>query len=119
MFGETLVPPYVQRLCIGKTAAEAARGTLLSGLFSIPFFAVTGLIGLVALAIDPALDSNLAMPHVVVTVMPPVLKGLRHRRGHLDRDVVGRFLSQLGVDRLHQRRAGAVAPRSRSARVSR
>ena len=76
MFGETLVPPYVQRLCIGKTAAKAAQGTLYSGLFSIPFFAVTGLIGLVALALDPALDSNLAMPHVVVTVMPPVLKGL-------------------------------------------
>ena len=76
MFGETLVPPYVQRLCIGKSAKSAARGTLYSGLFSIPFFAITGLIGLVALAIDPALDSNLAMPHVVVTVMPPVLKGL-------------------------------------------
>jgi len=76
MFGETLVPPYVQRLCVGRTAQDAARGTLYSGLFSIPFFAVTGLIGLIALAIDPSLDSNLAMPHVVVTVMPPVLKGL-------------------------------------------
>jgi SSS family solute:Na+ symporter len=76
MFGETLVPPYVQRLCVGRTAQDAARGTLYSGLFSIPFFAVTGLIGLVALAMNPALDSNLALPHVVVTVMPPVLKGL-------------------------------------------
>jgi SSS family solute:Na+ symporter len=76
MFGETLVPPYVQRLCTGRTAKDAARGTLYSGLFSIPFFAVTGLIGLIALAIDPSLDSNLALPHVVVTVMPPVLKGL-------------------------------------------
>ena len=76
MFGETLVPPYVQRLCIGKSAKEAARGTFYSGLFSIPFFAVTGLIGLVALAMDPTLDSNLAMAHVVVTVLPPVLKGL-------------------------------------------
>jgi SSS family solute:Na+ symporter len=76
MFGETLVPPYVQRLLVGKSAKQAARGTLFSGLFSIPFFAITGLIGLVALAIDPTLDSNLAMPSVVVTVMPPVLKGL-------------------------------------------
>ena len=76
MFGETLVPPYVQRLCIGKSAKDAARGTLYSGLFSIPFFAVTGLIGLVALAMDPTIDSGLALPHVVVTVMPPVLKGL-------------------------------------------
>jgi solute:Na+ symporter, SSS family len=76
MFGETLVPPYLQRLCIGKSAKEAARGTLYSGLFSIPFFAVTGLIGLVALAMDPSQNANLAMAHVVVTVMPPVLKGL-------------------------------------------
>jgi solute:Na+ symporter, SSS family len=76
MFGETLVPPYVQRLCIGKSANEAARGTFYSGLFSIPFFAVTGLIGLVALAMDPTQNPNLAMAHVVVTVMPPVLKGL-------------------------------------------
>jgi SSS family solute:Na+ symporter len=76
MLGETLVPPYVQRLCIGKSVKDAARGTYYAGLFSIPFFAITGLIGLVALAIDPALDSNLAMPNVVVTVMPPVLKGL-------------------------------------------
>lgn len=76
MFGETLVPPYVQRLCIGKDFKAAARGTFFAGLFSFPFFAVTGLIGLVALAISPDLDSNLAMPQVVVTVMPPVLKGL-------------------------------------------
>jgi SSS family solute:Na+ symporter len=76
MFGETLVPPYLQRLCIGKTARYAARGTLYAGLFSIPFFAITGLFGIVALAIDPTLDSNLALPHVVVTVMPPVLTGL-------------------------------------------
>ncbi len=76
LFGETLVPPYVQRLCIGRSATDAARGTFYSGLFSIPFFAITGLIGLVALAMDPTLNANLALPHVVVTVLPPVLKGL-------------------------------------------
>lgn len=75
-FGETLVPPYVQRLCIGKTTREAARGTLYAGIFSIPFFAITGVIGLLALAISPDLQSNLALPHVVQTVLPPVLKGL-------------------------------------------
>ena len=75
LLGETLVPPYVQRLLIGQTTALTARGTLYSGLFSIPFFAISGLIGLVALAMDPHLASNFAMPHVVVTVLPPVLKG--------------------------------------------
>ena len=75
LLGETLVPPYVQRLLIGRNTTRTARGTLYSGLFSIPFFAITGLIGLVALAMDPKLPSNFAMPHVVVTVLPPVLKG--------------------------------------------
>jgi len=76
LLGETLVPPYVQRLLIGKNAKHTARGTLLSGLFSIPFFAVTGLIGLVSLALDKNLNPNLAMPYVIKTVLPLGLKGL-------------------------------------------
>lgn len=75
-FGETLVPPYVQRLLIGRTLQETARGTLFSGLLSIPFFFIIGLIGLLALAIDPSLNPNLALPHVIQTVMPVGLKGL-------------------------------------------
>ena len=58
MLGETLVPPYLQRLLIGKSSKDVIRGSLLSGLFSIPFFAITGLIGLVALAMQPSLDAN-------------------------------------------------------------
>ncbi|MGH0001583.1 sodium:solute symporter family protein [Pseudovibrio ascidiaceicola] len=76
MFGETLVPPYMQRLLAGKTASAAARGTLYSGLFSFLFFAITGAIGLVAFALDPDLNPNNAMSFVIVSVMPPVLKGL-------------------------------------------
>lgn len=76
MFGETLVPPYMQRLLAGKTASAAARGTLYSGLFSFLFFAITGAIGLVAFALDPDLNPNNAMAFVIVSVMPPVLKGL-------------------------------------------
>ncbi len=76
MLGETLVPPYLQRLLIGKSSKEVSRGSLLSGLFSIPFFAVTGLIGLVALAMQPGLDANLAMPYVIQEAVPPVLQGI-------------------------------------------
>jgi SSS family solute:Na+ symporter len=75
-FGETLVPPYVQRLLIGRSVKDTVRGTLLSGLFSIPFLFMVGLIGLVALAIDPGLNANLALPHVIQTVMPVGIKGL-------------------------------------------
>jgi len=76
LLGETLVPPYVQRLFIGKDPTHTARGTLASGLFSIPFFAVTGAVGLVALAMEPGLDPNLAMPHVIKTALPVGLRGI-------------------------------------------
>ncbi|UCG59581.1 MAG: sodium:solute symporter family protein [Phycisphaerales bacterium] len=76
LLGETLVPPYVQRLFIGKDAAHTARGTLLSGIFSIPFFAITGAIGLVALSLDPLLDADLAMPYVIRTVLPAGVRGI-------------------------------------------
>ena len=76
LLGETLVPPYVQRLLIGKDAKHTARGTMLSGIFSIPFFVVTGAIGLVALTLDPKLDPNLAMPFVIRTVLPAGVRGI-------------------------------------------
>lgn len=76
LFGETLVPPYVQRLLIAKNTKHAARGTLWSGIFSIPFFVLTGLIGLVALGLDPNLNANLAMPYTVSEVLPLGINGL-------------------------------------------
>ena len=76
MLGETLVPPYLQRLLIGKSSNDVSKGSLLSGLFSIPFFAITGLIGLVALAMEPSLDANLSMPYVIQEAVPPVLQGI-------------------------------------------
>ncbi len=76
LLGETLVPPYVQRLLIGRDAKQVSRGTFYSGLFSAPFFAITGLIGIVALALDPRLDPNLAMPYVIRQALPPVLQGV-------------------------------------------
>ena len=75
-FGETLVPPYVQRLLIGKNFKETAKGTLWSGLLSIPFFLIVGVIGLIALILAPNIDPNLALPYVIKTVMPEGLRGL-------------------------------------------
>jgi len=76
LLGETLVPPYLQRLFIGKKNHHVRRGTLMSGLFSIPFFLITGLIGLIALAMNPELDANLSMPYVIQEAMPPLLQGV-------------------------------------------
>ncbi|WP_045214710.1 sodium:solute symporter family protein [Desulfonatronovibrio magnus] len=76
VFGETLVPPYLQRLLIGRDAREVSKGTLYSGLFSFPFFAVTGLIGIVALVLNPEINPNLAMPFVIQQALPPILQGI-------------------------------------------
>jgi len=76
LLGETLVPPYVQRLLLGKNERAVAKGTLWSGLFSFPFFLMTGMIGLVALTLSPDLNPNLAMPYVVKTALPVGLRGL-------------------------------------------
>ncbi|MFA6036645.1 MAG: sodium:solute symporter family protein [Legionellales bacterium] len=76
MLGETLVPPYLQRLLIGKDIKSIAQGTLWSGLFSIPFFAITGCLGLVALALQPDLNPNLAVPYLVQTALPVGIVGL-------------------------------------------
>jgi len=76
LLGETLVPPYVQRLFMAKNPTHTARGTMLSGVFSIPFFAVTGAIGLVALSLDPQMDPTHAMPAVIQTVLPVGLRGI-------------------------------------------
>lgn len=76
LLGETLVPPYLQRLLIGKEIKKVSRGTLLSGIFSVPFFAMTGFIGLIALAMNPELNANLAMPYVIQNSLNPLLQGI-------------------------------------------
>jgi len=76
LLGETLVPPYVRRLFISRDITRIERGTLWSGIFSIPFFAFTGGIGLVALAMEPGLDPNLSMPYIIQSVLPEGLRAL-------------------------------------------
>lgn len=75
-FGETLVPPYVQRLLIGKTSQATIRGTLWGGILSVPFFLMMGFIGLIALILDPSISPYTALPYVIQTVMPIGLKGI-------------------------------------------
>jgi solute:Na+ symporter, SSS family len=76
LLGETLVPPYVQRLFIAKNTKETKRGILWSGLLSIPFFITAGCIGLVALTMNTSLDPDHAMPHVLEAALPAGLRGI-------------------------------------------
>lgn len=74
--GEALAPPYTQRLLIGRTPRTTARATVLSGAFSVPFFIITGAIGLVAYVMDPAADAATAMPRMILTALPVGVRGL-------------------------------------------
>lgn len=74
-FGEMLVPPYMQRLLIGKNVRSVRRATILSGLFSAPVFMITGAIGLTAYTLGVTQTPAEAMPALILAVMPPVLRG--------------------------------------------
>lgn len=76
MVGEALAPPYTQRLLIGRNPKGTARGTMISGLFSIPFFIVTGLVGFTAYALHVTQDAAFAMPALVQAVLPVGVRGV-------------------------------------------
>lgn len=74
--GEALAPPYTQRLLIGRTPQATARATVAGGLFSIPFFLITGGIGLTAFVLNPHADPATAMPRMILEVLPTGVRGL-------------------------------------------
>jgi SSS family solute:Na+ symporter len=75
LLGETLVPPYVRRLFINRDTSRIVRGTFWSGVFSVPFFAVSGGIGLVALTMDRGINPNLSLPYVIQSALPAGIRG--------------------------------------------
>lgn len=76
MCGEALAPPYMQRLLIGKSPRSTARGTILSGLFSLPFFLVTAGVGLAARALHITDNAASAMPDLILAILPVGLRGI-------------------------------------------
>ena len=76
IIGEMLVPPYIQRLLIGKNSKETSKATIMSGYTSILFFIMTGLIGLIAYVVDPNMNSELAMIELIKKVMPLGISGI-------------------------------------------
>ncbi len=74
--GEMLVPPYTGRLLIGKNLKATARGTIAGGVFSVPFFLITCLIGLTARVLQVTATPDDAMPALILRVLPTGLRGL-------------------------------------------
>lgn len=76
IFGEILVPPYMQRLFMAKSTKQTQRATFWAGIISMPIFIIAGAVGLVALVMHPHLDPNLAIPYVIQHAVPIGIKGI-------------------------------------------
>ncbi len=76
MCGEALAPPYMQRLLIGKSPESTAKGTVWSGIFSMPFFLLTAGVGLAARVLAVTDVAGQAMPQLILTVLPVGLRGV-------------------------------------------
>jgi len=71
-----LDPPVMQRLLMAKNRAQIRLTLCITALIEVPFFVVVGLIGLIAVALSPDHDANLAFPHLVNNILPMGLRGL-------------------------------------------
>lgn len=76
--GEALVPPFVQRLMMGNSIKTTRRATILSGVLSVPFFIITGAVGLVGAVYfaGQSINPESVMPLMVSRVVPTGFRGL-------------------------------------------
>lgn len=72
----SLDPPETQRLLMAKDRLQIRNTLYMTVLIEMIFFALIGLIGLLAVAINPGSDANVALPHLVNTILPMGLKGI-------------------------------------------
>jgi SSS family solute:Na+ symporter len=70
-----LDPPHIQRLLMAKDVSQIKSTLRISAAIETPFFIVIGLLGLIAIAINPDYEANLAFPHLVNTILPSGLRG--------------------------------------------
>ena len=76
IIGEMLVPPYVQRLLIGRNAKDTSSATISSGYVSVIFFVLTGIVGLIGYTIDSSMQAETVMISLIQKVLPVGISGL-------------------------------------------
>ncbi len=76
LLGETLVPPYAQRTFSTPDSRHARIGFTMAGFFSFFFFFTSASLGLVALVLYPDIETDQALPTVVMNLMPIGVLGL-------------------------------------------
>jgi Na+/proline symporter/signal transduction histidine kinase len=68
-------PALVQRLLMGRTIAQVRGALIIAALGRLPYYAMVGILGLVAFILEPTLKADMAFPYLVNTVLPIGVKG--------------------------------------------
>ncbi len=76
MLAELFFPPYIQRLLSNRNTDKVSIALLISGLVSVVIFILTGIIGIIAYALVPTSESNMALPELVISLIPTGFKGI-------------------------------------------
>lgn len=69
-------PATVQRLLIGKNEWQIKKSLYISAALMIVYFIVVGLVGLIALSLNPTLSPEGAFPFVIQELLPTGIKGI-------------------------------------------
>lgn len=72
----TIAPVTIQRLLMGSDSRQLKKVFLWTAALNVPYSILVGLIGLVAFALNPLMDANLAMPAIINLIFAPGVKGI-------------------------------------------
>lgn len=70
-----LNPAIMQRMLMAKDETQMATSLRFAALIEIPFYAIVGFIGFIALIFKPDLEPHLAMPYLIQHILPTGIKG--------------------------------------------
>ncbi len=75
-----LIPGFdgntAQRFLMAPNIATMKKSMIFAAWLQIPFYILIATLGLIAVSLDPSLDPNLALPHVLMQILPIGLKGM-------------------------------------------
>lgn len=69
-------PSFIHRIIMAKEQNQGKFITMLTGHFSIAVFITMGIIGIASSILFTEIDPNIALPHIITTILPPFLKGI-------------------------------------------
>ncbi|OHE74067.1 MAG: hypothetical protein A2Y14_05590 [Verrucomicrobia bacterium GWF2_51_19] len=69
-------PGIMQRLLMAKNGDQAKRAFRISGFMEFPMVMLAGLLGLIALVLNPQLNSDMTFPYLINNFVPIGMRGL-------------------------------------------